>query len=46
MRISAIDFIKFKGPFGPLKKAEEEQNEFKSNLGEITSWKPIRKDKY
>ena len=46
MVISAINFIKFKGPFGPLKKAEEEQNELKSNLGEIASGKPIRKDKY
>ena len=43
MGISAINFIKFKGP---LKKEEEKQNEFKSNLGEIISGKPIRKDKY
>ena len=48
--ISPITFIKFKGPFGffketksgniSLKKTEEEQNKFKSILGEITSRNP------
>ena len=56
MDICPINFIKFKGLFGffkeikngniSLKKAEEEQNEFKSNLGEITSSNPKRKEKY
>ena len=50
------NFIKFKGPFRffkeiksgniSLKKAEEDQNEFKSNLGEIKSGNPKRKEKY
>ena len=45
--IFPINIIKFKGPFGffeeirnsniSIKKAEEEQNKFQSNLGEITS---------
>ena len=56
MRISPISFIKFKGPFVFLKeikngnisfkKAEEEQNEFKSNLSVITSGNPKCKEKY
>ena len=54
--ICPINFIKFKGPFAffkeikngnvSLKKAEEEQNEFESNLGKITSGNPKRKEKY
>ena len=53
---SPINFIRFKGSFGffkkikndniSLKKAEEEQNEFKSNLGEITFGNPKHKGKY
>ena len=53
---SPINFIKFKGSFGffkeikndniSLKKVEEEQNEFKSNLGEITFGNPKHKGKY
>ena len=56
LRISPIIFIKFKGPFVFLKeikngkisfkKAEEEQNEFKSNLSVITSGNPKCKEKY
>ena len=57
MGISPINFIKFKSPFGFLKekkngkitlkkKKKKEQNEFKSNFGEIKTGNPKRKEKY
>ena len=54
--VAPIHFIKFKGPLHifeeiengniSLQKAEENQNKFKSNLGEITSGNPKHKGKY
>ena len=51
-----MDFIRFKGPFSffnemqngniLLRKAEEEQNKFISNLREITSGNPKHKEEY
>ena len=57
MGISPINFIKFKSPFGFFneikngnislkKKKKKEQNEFKSNFGEIKTGNPKRKEKY
>ena len=51
-----INFIKFKGPFGlfreirddniSLTKAEENQKDFKKELGQMTSGNPWHKEKY
>ena len=50
-----INFIKFKGPFGlfreirdgniSLTKAEENQEDFKKELGQVTSGNPLHKEK-
>ena len=55
-RISLINFIKFKGPFGFFeeikngkyinKKSGRRTKTIKSNLGEITSGNPRHKEKY
>ena len=56
MSSAPINFFKFKGPFGlfremidgniSLTKAEEHQEDFKKELGQITSGNPRHKEKY
>ena len=56
MNSAPINFIKFKGPFAQfreiregnisLTKAEENQEDFKKELGQITSGNPKHKEQY